>query len=237
MLAMNPTSSKNQFWDPALHINTYNALHPVEHAKNLAESKAKNAINQAILDAKEQTLADAMIETLRLSILNLDDGIYKKTYIDNTITYLENLLISKASPEIVASIAEAKIAVATAEFEETARRPRVVDRSAHRDGQTDRGQDADGRDRQGRFLQLGSGDHGRADVVADQGRGRTVVPDHSSLARARQGDHLHFAQDGRDLRDLGRSQRAAGWTLRGDLSGQGTHDRQTDLADGRTGTQ
>lgn len=27
--------------------NTYNALHPVEHAKNLAESKAKNAINQA----------------------------------------------------------------------------------------------------------------------------------------------------------------------------------------------
>ena len=79
----------------------------------------QNAINQAILDAKEQTLADAMIETLRLSILNLDDGIYKKTYIDNTITYLENLLVSKASPEIVASIAEAKIAVATAEFATT----------------------------------------------------------------------------------------------------------------------
>ncbi len=79
----------------------------------------QNAINQAILDAKEQTLADAMIETLRLSILNLDDGIYKKTYIDNTITYLENLLVSKASPEIAASIAEAKIAVATAEFATT----------------------------------------------------------------------------------------------------------------------
>ena len=27
--------------------NTYNALHPVEHAKNLAKSKAKNAVNQA----------------------------------------------------------------------------------------------------------------------------------------------------------------------------------------------
>lgn len=27
--------------------NTYNALHPVEHAKNLAESKVKNAVNQA----------------------------------------------------------------------------------------------------------------------------------------------------------------------------------------------
>lgn len=79
----------------------------------------QNAINQAVLDAKEQTLADAMIETLRLSILNLDDGIYKKTYIDNTITYLENLLTSKASPEIVASIVETKIAVATAEFATT----------------------------------------------------------------------------------------------------------------------
>ena len=76
----------------------------------------QDAIDKAILDAKTQTLADSLISTMRQSIENLGDGVYKKTYIDQTITYLEELLIQKASPEIVASIAEAKIAVATAEF-------------------------------------------------------------------------------------------------------------------------
>lgn len=76
----------------------------------------QDAIDKAILDAKTQTLADSLISTMRQTIENFDDGVYKKTYIDTTITYLEELLTQKASPEIVASIAEAKIAVATAEF-------------------------------------------------------------------------------------------------------------------------
>lgn len=76
----------------------------------------QEAIDNAILDAKTQTLADSLISTMRQTIENFDDGVYKKTYIDQTITYLEQLLTQKASPEIVASIAEAKIAVATAEF-------------------------------------------------------------------------------------------------------------------------
>lgn len=76
----------------------------------------KDAIDKAIIDAKNKTLADALIENLRNSIESLNDGIYKKTYIDNTITYLEELLIQKASPEVVAAIAEAKIAVATENF-------------------------------------------------------------------------------------------------------------------------
>lgn len=76
----------------------------------------QDAIDKAILDAKTQTLADSLISTMRQTIENFDDGVYKKTYIDTTITYLEELLTQKASPEIAASIAEAKIAVATAEF-------------------------------------------------------------------------------------------------------------------------
>lgn len=76
----------------------------------------QEAIDNAILDAKTQTLADSLISTMRQTIENFDDGVYKKTYIDTTITYLEELLTQKASPEIAASIAEAKIAVATAEF-------------------------------------------------------------------------------------------------------------------------
>lgn len=76
----------------------------------------QEAIDNAILDAKTQTLADSLISTMRQTIENFDDGVYKKTYIDTTITYLEQLLTQKVSPEIAASIAEAKIAVATAEF-------------------------------------------------------------------------------------------------------------------------
>ena len=79
----------------------------------------QEAIDKAILDAKTQTLADSLISTMRQSIENFEDGVYKKTYIDTTITYLEELLTQKASPEIVAAIAEAKITVATAEFATT----------------------------------------------------------------------------------------------------------------------
>jgi hypothetical protein len=79
----------------------------------------QDAIDAAILDAKDQTLSDALIQQLRDDIDNLGDGIYTKTYIDDTITYLEELLIQKASPESVAAIAEAKIAVATADFATT----------------------------------------------------------------------------------------------------------------------
>lgn len=79
----------------------------------------QNAINEAMLDTKEQTLADALIETLRLSISNLDDGVYKKTYIDNTISYIENLVTSKVSPETAASIADSKLALALEGFATT----------------------------------------------------------------------------------------------------------------------
>ena len=79
----------------------------------------QNAINEAMLNTKEQTLADALIETLRLSISNLDDGVYKKTYIDNTISYIENLVVSKVSPETVAAIADSKLALALQGFATT----------------------------------------------------------------------------------------------------------------------
>lgn len=79
----------------------------------------QDAINEAMLDTKEQTLADALIETLRLSISNLDDGVYKKTYIDNTISYIENLVVSKVSPETVAAIADSKLAIALEGFATT----------------------------------------------------------------------------------------------------------------------
>lgn len=79
----------------------------------------QDAINEAMLNTKEQTLADSLIETLRLSIENLDDGVYKKTYIDNTISYIENLVVSKVSPETVAAIADSKLALALQGFATT----------------------------------------------------------------------------------------------------------------------
>jgi hypothetical protein len=78
-----------------------------------------DAINQAMIDTKDATLSDALISTLRTSLQNLDDGIYKKTYIDNTITYLENLLTSKVDLETVASIADNKLATALQGFAST----------------------------------------------------------------------------------------------------------------------
>lgn len=78
-----------------------------------------DAINQAMIDTKNATLSDTLIDTLRTSLQNLDDGIYKKTYIDNTITYLENLLTSKVNLETVASIADSKLAVALQDYAST----------------------------------------------------------------------------------------------------------------------
>ncbi len=78
-----------------------------------------DAINEAMLNTKEAVLSDALIDTLKQSLQNLDDGIYKKTYIDNTITYLENLLTSKVNLETVASIADNKLATALQGFAST----------------------------------------------------------------------------------------------------------------------
>lgn len=79
----------------------------------------KDAIDKAIIDAKNQTLADSLIETLKQSLENLDDGVYKKTYIDNMMTYVENLLTSKVNLETVASIADSKLAVALQDYAST----------------------------------------------------------------------------------------------------------------------
>lgn len=79
-----------------------------------------DAITKAMEDTKNATLSDALIQTLRQSLENLDDGIYKKTYIDNSITYLENILTSKVDAETAASIASSQIAVAVIGFASTA---------------------------------------------------------------------------------------------------------------------
>lgn len=79
----------------------------------------RDAIDKAIIDAKNQTLADSLIETLKQSLENLDDGVYKKTYIDNMMTYVENLLTSKVNLETVASIADSKLAVALQDYAST----------------------------------------------------------------------------------------------------------------------
>lgn len=73
----------------------------------------QDALDKLIDDAKNTTLSDSLIQNLKQSLESLDDGIYKKTYIDNTITYLEDLLTSKVSLETVASITDNKIATAT----------------------------------------------------------------------------------------------------------------------------
>lgn len=73
----------------------------------------QDAINEAIVQAKNTTLSDSLIQTLIQSLENLDSGIYKKTFIDNTISYLENIVTQKVSLEQVASIADSKIALAT----------------------------------------------------------------------------------------------------------------------------
>lgn len=73
----------------------------------------QDALDKLIEDAKNTTLSDSLIQNLKQSLESLDDGIYKKTYIDNTITYLEDLLTSKVSLETVASITDNKIATAT----------------------------------------------------------------------------------------------------------------------------
>ena len=78
-----------------------------------------DAILQAMSDTKDAVLSDSLLSTLRTSLENLDDGVYKKTYIDNTITYLENLLTSKVDAETVASIADSKIATASEGFAAT----------------------------------------------------------------------------------------------------------------------
>lgn len=78
-----------------------------------------DAINEAMFNTKEAVLSDALINTLKQSLENLDDGIYKKTYIDNTIAYLENLLTSKVNLETVASIADNKLAIALQGFATT----------------------------------------------------------------------------------------------------------------------
>ena len=78
-----------------------------------------DAINEAMFNTKEAVLSDALINTLKQSLENLDDGIYKKTYIDNTIAYLKNLLTSKVNLETVESIADNKLAIALHGFATT----------------------------------------------------------------------------------------------------------------------
>ena len=61
-------------------------------------------------------------------------------------------------------------------------------------GRPDRGQAADGRDRQGAVLQLRRPDHGRADRGADRHRDRRAVPDHPRSSREQGvGHRLHLA--------------------------------------------
>ena len=80
----------------------------------------QDALDKLINDAKNATLSDSLIQNLKQSLESLDDGIYKKTYIDNTITYLEDLLTSKVNLETVASITDNKIAEATENLVTTA---------------------------------------------------------------------------------------------------------------------
>lgn len=81
---------------------------------NLAEIPdiIQDAINQAITDAKTQTLSDALIQTLKDSLDNLDSGVYKKTYIDNTISYIENIALSKVNNSTLAGIISNQITYA-----------------------------------------------------------------------------------------------------------------------------
>ena len=73
----------------------------------------QDAIDQAKLDAKDITLADDLLTALRLEVDNLNSGVYTKSYVDQQITYLSEAIIQKVSPELVASIVDAKVAIAT----------------------------------------------------------------------------------------------------------------------------
>ena len=72
----------------------------------------QQAINNAITEAVNLSLSSGLLQTIINDIENLDSGIYKKTYIDNKVSYIENMAIQKASPELVASVADSKVALA-----------------------------------------------------------------------------------------------------------------------------
>uniref|UniRef100_UPI00404878E9 hypothetical protein n=1 Tax=Aliarcobacter sp. TaxID=2321116 RepID=UPI00404878E9 len=80
----------------------------------------KDAINKAMIDTKEVTLSDSLIQTLKHSLENLDDGVYKKTYIDNIITFLQETVSQKVNEDTVAAIANSRISVAAENFASTA---------------------------------------------------------------------------------------------------------------------
>jgi hypothetical protein len=73
----------------------------------------QDAINQAKLDAKDLALADGILTDIKNRLATVEDGMSTRVYVDNKISYLEELLSQKASPEIVAQIADARVAIAT----------------------------------------------------------------------------------------------------------------------------
>lgn len=72
----------------------------------------QDAINKAITDAVNLSLSSGLLQTIINDIDTLDSGVYKKTYIDNKVSYIENIAIQKASPEQVASVADSKVTLA-----------------------------------------------------------------------------------------------------------------------------
>jgi hypothetical protein len=79
----------------------------------------QEAINSAVLDIKEQTLADGVLSELREDIDTFKDGIFKKQFINNKISYLEELIGQKANEDTIASIADARLVVATKDLATT----------------------------------------------------------------------------------------------------------------------
>ena len=81
-------------------------------ALNSVPSVIQEAIDRAKLDATTETLANSIISDLRNDIDSIEDGVYKKQYIDNSLTYLEQILVQKVDETTVAAIADARTVLA-----------------------------------------------------------------------------------------------------------------------------
>jgi len=79
---------------------------------NSVPSVIQEAIDKAKLDATTETLANSIITDLRNDIDSLEDGVYKKQYIDNSLTYLEQIIGQKVDETTVAAIADARTVLA-----------------------------------------------------------------------------------------------------------------------------
>lgn len=106
-------------------ITDYDGLHviPASSLSNIDLKSVPLIIQQAIddakLDIKTKTLADGIITSLREDINSLDEGVYKRTFIDTKISYLENLITQKVGKDAVASIADSRVALATVDIART----------------------------------------------------------------------------------------------------------------------